>query len=91
MACIVLKGVSGMSNSYYTHHIIVECLQLQDLYLLLSPEFAHELALKGNISLSLVCANSEIYCFDIHYKGETDEAQHDCSLTYTKLNYFQLH
>jgi hypothetical protein len=54
--------------------IIIGCISLQELYLLLSPEFAHEMRLKGNISVSLTCTNSEVYCFDIHYKGETGEA-----------------
>ena len=42
----------------------------QELYLLLSPEFVHEMTLKGNFSLSFACSNSHEYCFDILYKGE---------------------
>lgn len=61
-----------------TAHIVVisslGCLiTLQELYLLLSPEFVHEMTLKENVSVSLACTNSEVYCFNIHYKGETGE------------------
>ena len=68
---------------------------MQELYLLLSSEVANEMSLKGNISISLACNNSEEYCFDIHYKGETDEVQcdlfthsHKMNVSSTSLNSF---
>ena len=59
---------------------------MQELYLLLSSEVANEMSLKGNISISLACNNSEEYCFDIHYKGETDEVQCDLFTHSHKMN-----
>ena len=35
------------------------------------------MTLKGNVSVSLTCANSEEYCFNIHYKGKAGEARQD--------------
>ena len=64
----------GVGGKLHCHDIIIGCLHtLQELYLLLSPELVHEMTLEGNVSVSLACTNSEVYCFNIHYKGETGE------------------
>lgn len=54
-------------NQYVT---VCVCFPFQALYLLLSGEALGEIALRGNVSLTVTCTTSLSYCFNIFYSGE---------------------